>query len=87
MITNESDLAELFNNYFVNLASKLKEPITNSELERLNNFVQSKLPSDIEFKFPLTNTGFVRKQLSTLNVSKSNRLDNIGPKILKYRRT
>ena len=31
MITNESDLAELFNNYFVNVASKLKEPIINSE--------------------------------------------------------
>ena len=50
MITNEPDLAELFNNYFVNVASILKEPILNSEFERLNNFVQSNVPSDIEFK-------------------------------------
>ena len=57
-ITNESDLAELVNNYFENVASKLKEPIINSEFERLNNFVQSKIPSDIEFKIPITNTGF-----------------------------
>ena len=55
-IKNESDLAELFNNYLVNEASKLKEPIINSEFERLNNFVQSKIPSDTEFKIPLTNT-------------------------------
>ena len=41
IITNESDLAELFINYFVNIASKLKEPIINSAFERLNNFVQS----------------------------------------------
>ena len=33
MITNESDLAELFNNYFVNVASKLKEPVINSCLD------------------------------------------------------
>ena len=61
LIINESDLAELFDNYFVNVASKLKEPIIDSEFERLNNFVQSNIPSDIEFKIPLTNTGFVKK--------------------------
>ena len=79
---NESDLAELFNNYFIYVASKLKEPITDSEFERLN-FMQSNIPSDIEFKIPLTNTGFVRKFLSSVNVSKSTGLDNIGPRILK----
>ena len=51
MITNDSDLAELYNNYFVNVASrKLKEPIVNSEFERLNTNVQSKEPNDVEFK-------------------------------------
>ena len=48
-ITNESDLAELFNKYFIYEASKLKEPIIDSEFERLNNFVQLNIPSDIEF--------------------------------------
>ena len=60
MIINQSDLAEHFNNYFVNVESKLKESIINSDFERLNNFVLSKLPSDIEFKILLTNIGFVR---------------------------
>ena len=83
MIRNETDLTHHFNNYFVNVASKLKEPIINSEFEHLNTFVQSKVPSNVEFKIPLTNVGFVRKFLSNLNVSKASGLDSIGPKILK----
>ena len=55
IITAESDLAKLFNNYFVNVASKLQEPIINSEFEYLNTFVESKVPNDVEFKIPLTN--------------------------------
>ena len=50
MITNETDLTQHFNNYFVNVASKLKKPIINSEFEHLNTFVQSKVPSNVEFK-------------------------------------
>ena len=60
MMKNESDLAELYNNNFVNVASNLKEPVVNSEFERLNTFVQSKVPNDVEFKIPLINVGFVR---------------------------
>ena len=45
--------------------------------------MQSKVPSNVEFKIPLTYVGFVRKFLSNLNVSKAKGLDNIGPKILK----
>ena len=83
IITAESDLAKLFNNYFVNVASKLQEPIINSEFEYLNTFVESKVPNDVEFKIPLTNAAFVNTFLSNLNISKSTGLDNIGPKILK----
>ena len=31
VITNESEVAEVFNNYFTYIASKLKEPIINSD--------------------------------------------------------
>ena len=65
------------------MASNLKEPIVNSEFERLNTFVQSKVPNDVEFKIPLINVGFVRIFLSNLNENKSTGLGNIGPKILK----
>ena len=57
---HESDLAERFNNYYVNVDSYLKEPIVNSEFERMNTFEQSKVPNDVEFKIPLINLWFVR---------------------------
>ena len=60
MITNETDLFELFNDYFVNVASNLKEPVTLSDNELLNNFVQSKVPTTTKFNIPLTTLTFVR---------------------------
>ena len=60
MITSETDLAELFNDYFVNVASNLKEPVTMSDNELLNNFVQSKVPTTTNFNTPLTTLTFVR---------------------------
>ena len=61
IITAESDLAKIFNNYFVNVASKLKEPILNSEFEHLNMFVESKVPNNTEFEIPLTNSIWICK--------------------------
>ena len=83
IITNESDLSEIFNNYFINIVSKLKEPIVETDFEPLNNYVSSKVPTDIDFEIPLTNHTFIRHFLSNLNVKKSTGLDNIGPRILK----
>lgn len=83
LVTNESDLAEMFNEYFTNIASSLKEPLLTSDNELLNNYVQTKVPSSSEFSIPLTNITFVQKFLKNLNVNKSTGLDNIGPKILK----
>ena len=83
MITSETDLAELFNDYFVNVASNLKEPVTLSDNELLNNFVQSKVPTMTKFNIPLTTLTFVRNFLSNLNINKSTGLDYIGPRILK----
>ena len=72
-----------FNSYFVNVAANLKEPITPSNFEILNDYVNSKLPSSTEFIISPTNETFVNKFLSALNVNKSTGIDNIGPKILK----
>ena len=42
MITYDSAFEVLLNIGFVNVASKLTEPIINSEFELLNTFVQAK---------------------------------------------
>ena len=54
IISNKSDLSEIFNNYFINIASKLKEPNPRTDFESLNNFVSSKVLTDIEFQITLS---------------------------------
>ena len=83
VITKDSEVAEVFNDYFINIASKLKEQVPNSDLKKLNNFIRSKVPNEIDFQIPFTIQTFIRKFLLNLNVRKSTGLDNIGPRILK----
>ena len=47
--------------FFINIASKLKEPTLKADFEILKNFVGDKVPNDIEFNIPLTNHAFIRK--------------------------
>ena len=54
-----------------------------SDNKLLNNFIQSKVPTTINFNIPLSTLTFVRNYLSNLNVNKSTGLDNIGPRIIK----
>ena len=42
----------IFNNFLINIASKLKEPTLKADFEILKNFVGDKVPNDIEFKIP-----------------------------------
>ena len=56
VITNETEVAEVFNNYFPNIASKLKKKktIINSDFELLNSFIEPKVPSNTDFQSSLT---------------------------------
>ena len=49
MVTNESDLTDVFNSYFVNIASNLKKTIIPSDFEILNEYVKSKIPINTKF--------------------------------------
>ena len=48
-----------FNDFFVNIPSKLKDPIKPSEFELLQNYVESKVNDDTGFTIPLVNYSFV----------------------------
>ena len=65
LVTNQIDLTEVFNDYFVNIASKLKEPPVKTDFAELNNYVSAKVPNDTECKIPLTTHIFVKKFLSS----------------------
>ena len=51
-ITNEQMMADHFNEFFINIASNLKQPIKPSHFEKLNNFINSKVTDDV-FLFSL----------------------------------
>ena len=38
--------------FFVNVASKVKEPVTNTNHVKLKEFCQAKLPADAKFVLP-----------------------------------
>ena len=83
IISNDQDIANAFNDFFVNIPSKLKEPIKPSEFELLQSYVKSKVNDNTNFSIPLVNCSFVSNYLSSIDVAKSTGLDSIGPRLLK----
>ena len=83
VISNDFDLAENFNDCFINVASNLKEPLEQSPFNELKEHVNAKIPEDVHFELPELDENFVFKFLSTLDISKATGLDGIGPKLLK----
>ena len=83
VISNDFDLAENSNDYFINVASNLKEPIEQSPFNELKEHVNAKLSEGVHFELPELDENFVFKFLSTLDISETTGLDGIGPKLLK----
>ena len=83
-VSSDVEIANAFNKYFANVASKLKEPIHDSNFEYIKKFVDSKVDNNnVSFSIPEINKTFVRKYILNLDISKSTGLDDIGPRILK----
>ena len=81
IISDDLDIANVFNDYFVNIPSKLKEPIQPSEFKLLHDFVDSKLNDSTNFNIPFVNSAFVNNYLSNMDVTKATGLDCIGPRL------
>ena len=48
-IKDSTDIANEFNDFLVNVASKLKNPLTNNNHTKLKEFCQAKLPKEAKF--------------------------------------
>ena len=83
VITHEKLIADHFNEFFINVASDLKQPLKPSNFEKLNSFIDSKVTNDVSFQIPLINCSFVTNFLLSLDGTKSTGLDCIGPRLLK----
>ena len=83
MVENPKDIADEFNQYFVKVASKIKEPIVPCEFDKLQQFCNAKIPSDTHFSIPKISHEKVEKFLRNINLTKATGSDNIGPRLLK----
>ena len=83
VITHEKLIADHFNEFFINVASDLKQPLKPSNFEKLNSFIDSKITNDVSFQIPQINCSFVTNFLLSLDGTKSTGLDCIGPRLLK----
>ena len=82
IIASDQDIANIFNDYFVIIPSKLKEPI-QPDFTLLQDFVNSKVNDDTNFVIPHINYSFVNNYLVNMDASKATGLDSIGPRLLK----
>ena len=80
IISDDLDIANVFKEYFVNIPSKLKEPIQSSDFDFFHNFVDFKFNDNTNFTIPLVNRSFVRNYLSSMGATKETGLDCIGPR-------
>ena len=83
IISNDFDLAERFNDYFINVVASLIALIEQSIFDDLREHLRLKIPDNVVFELPEIDENFVFKYLSTPNTSKATSLDGIGPKLLK----
>ena len=83
VIEDPTEIANAFNNFFVNVASRIKEPVTNSNHDKLKDFCRDRLPENTKFNIPNIEKQTIVAYLSHLDVSKATGTDNIGPRLLK----
>ena len=84
-----TEIANELNNYFATISERLKttretsSTAVNRDFEKLNNFVNARVPDNIHFKIPLINIPSLTEALKSLDVSKATGLDCLSPRILK----
>ena len=83
LIEDSTEMANEFNNFFVNVASKLKDCVINTDHDKLREFCQAKLPAETKFTIPPIQKEKVSKFLSYIDISKATGTDLIGPRLLK----
>ena len=83
IVSDDREIAECFNDFFLNTASNHKEPLQQYDFIKLKNYITSKVPENIVCDLPDIDKNFVYRFLSSLDTSKATGLDGIGPRLLK----
>ena len=83
IIEHPQAIVDEFNKFFVTVASKIKQPIVNSNFDKLKQFCDEKNPENNYFSIPHISQEKVEKYLKNIDISKATGSDNIGPRLLK----
>ena len=84
---NMQDIIEKLNLFFSTISDKLKaeqtSETTSPDFTLLNDHVNSKVPSDVQFKIPLMNLTELIFSIKSLDPTKATGLDGISPRVFK----
>ena len=83
VIEDPTEMANKFNNFFVNVASKIKEPVINTNHDKLREFRHKKCPEGTKFVILSIQKEKVSKFLSNIDINKATGTGMIGPRLLK----
>ena len=83
-IEDPTEIANTFNKFFVNIAAKIKEPVSFSNHEKLKDFCNSKLPENIQFSITNIEKDKVLRYFLKMDSCKATGTDSIGPRLLKF---
>ena len=83
--TDKQDVIDKLNAYFANISERLREGCSTarSEHDRLRTFVETKLPSGIQFNIPSLKLEQLTSILKSLDATKATGLDQLSPRLLK----
>ena len=78
-----AEIANAFNDFFINIADNIKEPTEPSSHEKLQDYCKEKIPENVVFDVPMLTEDKVLKYLKNLDVRKSTGTDDLGPRLLR----
>ena len=84
--TSSEDIASKLNHYFANIPQIFgnnEGEELDANFDYLENFINSKVPNDVQFKIPNITQEQVSTIINALDSSKAMGLDGLGPRILK----
>ncbi|VDI73723.1 Hypothetical predicted protein [Mytilus galloprovincialis] len=80
---NVQDIVNHFNTHFTTIGDKYVTNNTQYQANKLNDYVQDKIPAGVRFTIPFIKLDETKKLLSKLETSKATGLDEVGPFFIK----
>ena len=83
--TDVNGVLNTHNSFFSNESGRLKDntDVNHGDYIRLQNYIDLKIPADIQFKIPLMTHNHLLSIINSLDATKATGLDGVSPKTIK----